>query len=108
MSKIPVFCGECTKRFVIKQPNKKIHNDALEGKLMIYYISCPHCKKKTVSFVESEKLKTMIKENKTLQKSLGTITNEEEYIEVQDEFQHNVRKIETLTKDLIFRFSKYV
>lgn len=108
MARIPIICDSCGKKFAVKSPKKKIHKDGLEGNLVIYYISCPHCEKKFVSFVENEKIKKMIKENKFLRKKLETIRDDEEYFRVQADFEGNVRKIDTLKKDLIFRFSKYV
>lgn len=108
MKRIPVNCDNCKKDFIVKQPQKKIHKDGLEGDLLIYYISCPHCKKKFVSFVETEKIKTMVRDNKLLRKKLGTIKDDDEFILAKKEFETNVSRIESLQKDLIFRFSKYV
>jgi|SRR5690625_4836728 len=106
--RIPITCDNCGKRFSVKQPKKKIHKDGIEGVLSIFYITCPNCKKKFVSFVENEKLKTMVKENKVLRRKLGTIQDDDEYFEAQDVFEENMTKIKALQKDLKFRFSKYV
>lgn len=106
--KISIACENCKKKFFVKQPKKKLHKDGLEGIITIYYIECSNCNKKYVSFVENEKIKAMVKENKALHKKLATIRDEQEYLEAQEEFEKNVSRIDTLRKDLIFRFSKYV
>jgi len=107
-NRIVVPCDSCKKRFVVRKPKKKIHNDGIEGRLTIYYIQCTNCKEKFVSFVESKKIKTMIKENKQLQNRLRTIKDDAEYVQALDEFEKNTSRIDTVKKDLIFRFSKYV
>lgn len=108
MKKIPIVCDSCKKNFTVKQPKNKIHKDGLEGNLVIYYIICPHCEKKFVSFVENEKIKTMVNENKALRTKLRLIKDPEEYVKAHEEFEKNVSRIDSLRKDLIFRFSKYV
>lgn len=107
-NRVVVPCDNCKKKFVVKKPKKKLHKDGLEGSLTIYYISCPHCKKKTVSFVENEKIKKLIAENGKLQKRLGFIRDDDEYIKALEQFEKNVSRIDRLKRDLIFRFSKYV
>ncbi len=106
--RIPITCEDCGKLFSVKQPKKKIHKDGIEGILSIFYIECPNCKKKYVSFVESEKIKLMVKENKVLRRKLGTIQNDDEYFEAQEEFDKNMSRIKSVQNDLKFRFSKYV
>lgn len=108
MRKINIPCDNCKKKFVVKKPKKKIHSDGVEGKLTIFYITCTHCKKKFVSFVENEKIRKMIKQNKILHNRLKTITDNDMYEKVEEEFQKAVKRIDTVRKDLIFRFAKYV
>lgn len=108
MKRIPVPCDSCKKKFAVKKPRKKLYEDGLEGKLTIYYITCPHCKTKFVSFIENEKLKNLVKENRILHKRLATIKDDDEYFEAQEEFEKRFAQIDSLRKNLITRFSKYV
>lgn len=108
MKKIVVPCDNCKKKFVVKKPKVKTHKDAVEGILKIYYIECKHCKKKFVSFVENEKIKTMVKNNKILQNDLRNAKDDNDYIKLLEESEKNLKKIKSVKKDLIFRFSKYV
>lgn len=108
IKRITVPCDNCKKKFVVRKPKKKIHRDAVEGLLTIYYITCKHCETNFVSFVENEKLKNLVKENKKLQSRLGSIKDDDEYIEAQEKFEKQVAKADMIRRDLIFRFSKYV
>jgi len=108
MSEIKVVCEKCTSTFFVRKPKKKLHKDGIEGTLTIYYISCPDCKENFVSFVENEKIKKLVKDNQSLYRSLSTIKDTAEYDTTFKEFQKNVTRIDTLRKDLIFRFKKYV
>lgn len=106
--RIVVPCNSCKTNFVVKQPRKKIHTDGLEGKMTIYYIKCSNCGEKFVSFVETEKVKTIIKENKARKKKLETITDDEKYIETLNTFNETIDKLNQIQKDLKQRFMKYV
>lgn len=106
--RIVVPCNNCKKNFAVKKPSKKIHNDGLEGRMTIYYITCPHCKEKFISFIETEKVKKLVKENKTRRKKLETIKDDDMYVETLNALEETISKIESIQKDLKLRFSKYV